>query len=485
TILMANNNFANLCGYSKQELEGKMSWTVFIHKDDLEKMKTFHVMRRTYPRSAPSSCEFRFMNRRGEVRELFMNIAIIPETKDSIASLTDLTERKQLEMQLVQAQKMESVGRLAGGVAHDFNNMLSVIIGNTELALEGTGPEEPLHKTLQDILNAGTRSAELTRQLLAFARKQTVSPKVLDLNDTISGMLKMLRRIIGEHIDLGWHPGPNLGKVKIDPSQVDQILANLMVNARDAIDKTGRITIETCNTLCDEEWCADRTEWIPGEYVVLVVSDDGCGMDKETLANIFEPFYTTKKEGKGTGLGLATVYGIVKQNNSFIDVWSEQGRGATFRIYLPRDMDESAGDKDVEPKRELQGGTETILIVEDERSVLTLTQAMLERLGYTVLAAGGKDQALRMVGEHGDDIDLLLTDVVMPEMDGKELSERILAIKPGLKRLYMSGYTEDVIARQGILDEGVKFISKPFTVKDLAAKVREALGQRPGVPFGR
>jgi two-component system cell cycle sensor histidine kinase/response regulator CckA len=476
TILMANNNFAGLCGYTKQELEGKMSWTGFVHKDDLEQMVAYHKMRRTDPGSAPSSYEFRFMNRRGEVRELFMNIAVIPETKDSVASLTDLTERKQLETQLIQAQKMESVGRLAGGVAHDFNNMLSVIIGNTELAMEDIRHDEPLHNTLQDILNAGIRSADLTRQLLAFARKQTVSPKVLDLNDTINGMLKMLRRLIGEHIDLGWHPGPDLWKVKIDPSQVDQLLANLMVNARDAIEKTGRIKIETSDTLCDEAYCADQPEWIPGDYVVLAVSDDGCGMDKETLAHIFEPFYTTKKEGQGTGLGLATVYGIVKQNGGFINVYSEQGKGTAFRIYLPRYKDESVQNTGDEPVMEIQGGAETVLVVEDERSVLTLTQAMLERLGYKVLAAGGKDEALRLVGEYGDHIDLLLTDVVMPDMDGKELSERIIAVKPGLKCLYMSGYTEDVIARQGILDEGVKFVCKPFSLKILAAKVREALG---------
>jgi two-component system, cell cycle sensor histidine kinase and response regulator CckA len=311
-ILMANNNFASLCGYTKQELEGKISWTVFIHKDDLEKMKTYHKMRRTDSGSAPSSYEFRFINRQGEVRELFMNVAVIPETKYSIASLIDLTERKQLETQLVQAQKMESVGRLAGGVAHDFNNMLSVIIGNTEMALNRVKRSDHLHKTLQDILNAGMRSADLTRQLLAFARKQTVSPKVLDLNDTVTGMLKMLRRLIGEDIDLDWHPGPNLWKVRIDPSQVDQLLANLTVNGRDAIEKTGRIAIETSNTTCDEAYCKDQPEWIPGEYVVLAVSDDGCGMEKETLANIFEPFFTNKKEGQGTGLGLATVYGIVK-----------------------------------------------------------------------------------------------------------------------------------------------------------------------------
>ncbi|MHB8137900.1 MAG: PAS domain S-box protein [Smithellaceae bacterium] len=477
TIIMANNNFASLCGYTKRELEGKMSWTVFIHKDDLEKMKTYHKMRRNGSGSAPSSYEFRLINRQGEVRNIFLNVAVIPETRESIASLIDLTERKQLETQLVQSQKMESVGRLAGGVAHDFNNMLSVIIGNTEMAMKKVRRSEPLYKALQDVLSAGIRSADLTRQLLAFARKQTVSPKVLDLNDTVAGMLKMLQRLIGENIELSWNPGYNLWKVKIDPSQVDQLLANLTVNARDAIEKTGRITIETSNMICDEAYCTDRPEWIPGEYVVLAVSDNGSGMEKETVANIFEPFFTTKKEGQGTGLGLATVYGIVKQNNGFINVYSEPGQGTTFRIYLPRDMDDNTEAIDGEPEMEVRGGTETVLIVEDEETVLKISKAILEVLGYKVLAAGGKDQALQLAREYNENIDLLLIDVVMPDMNGKELSERILAIKPGLKCLFMSGYTADVIARQGVLDKGVKFISKPFNLKDLAVKVREVLGQ--------
>ena len=477
TILMANNNFAGLSGYTKQELEGKMSWTVFTHPDDLEKMKTYHATRRIDPELAPSSYEFRLINRQGEVRDIFINVAVIPETKKSVASFIDLTERKQLETQLVQAQKMESVGRLAGGVAHDFNNMLGVIIGNAEMAMKKVDRSDPLHQSLQDILHAGMRSADLTRQLLAFARKQTVSPKVMDLNDTVTGMLKMLQRLIGENITLGWHPGHNLWKVKIDPSQIDQILANLTVNARDAIDKTGKIIIETSNVICDEDYCADRPEWIPGEYVIFSVSDNGCGMERETLGNIFEPFFTTKKEGQGTGLGLATVYGIVKQNNGFINVYSEPGRGTTFRIYLPRYPNEEVEAADEQQEAEIKGGTETILIVEDEETVLKLTKAMLEALGYKVLAARDRDRALYLAREDRSNIDLLLTDVVMPDMNGKELSERIYAIRPDLKCVYMSGYTADAIARQGVLNEGVKFISKPFSLKDLAAKVREALDE--------
>ena len=475
TITMANENFARLTGYSKQEMENKLSWTIFAHPDDLKMMKDYHQKRRVHPESAPSSYEFRLMNRKGEIRELFLSVAVIPGTRESIVSLIDLTDRKQLETQLVQAQKMESVGRLAGGVAHDFNNMLSVIIGNTEMAMYKMQPSDPVHKSLREVLNAGKRSADLTRQLLAFARKQTISPKVLNLNDTVSSMLKMLQRLIGEDIDLVWHPRYNLWKVIMDPSQVDQLLANLTVNARDAIVKSGRITIETANIVCDEIYCKERPEWTPGDYVVLIVSDNGCGMDKETMVNVFEPFYTTKKEGQGTGLGLATVYGIVKQNNGFINVYSEPGQGTTFKLYLPRYVDEDGETENDEPEPEVKRGVETILIAEDQVEVLDLSQIALEMLGYKVLKANGADQALRLAMEYEKDIDLLLTDVVMPGINGRELAERILAVKPGLKCLFMSGYTADVIARQGILEQGVKFISKPFSVRDLAAKVREVL----------
>lgn len=476
TIVMANNNFVRLSGYTKKELEGKQSWTVFVHPENLERMMSYHRKRRMFPGSAPSSYEFRFVNSRGNVKELYISVAIIPETRDSILSLVDLTERKQLETQLLQAQKMEAVGRLAGGVAHDFNNMLSVIIGNTEMALRKVNRSELMHKLLQNILSAGVRSADLTRQLLAFARRQTVIPKVLDLNDTISGTLKMLQRLIGENIDLGWHPGHELWKVKIDPSQVDQILANLTVNARDAVGKMGWIKIETANISCDEDFCLELPECLPGDYVMLVVSDNGCGLDKEILSKIFEPFFTTKKEGQGTGLGLATVYGIVTQNGGFVNVESEPHQGTIFRIYLPRHVDGAAETTKDEKEPEVRGGTETVLIVEDEEPILKMSQAMLEVLGYTVLAANGKDQALEIARNYPEKIHLLLTDVVMPDMNGKELADRIQKVKPELRCLYMSGYTSDIIARQGILEEGVKFISKPFSVQDLATKIREVLG---------
>jgi len=476
TILMANDDFAVLSGYSKQELEGKIKLTAFADENDLERVMNYYKMGRLDQESALSFNEFRFRNRNREVRELFVSVAFIPKTNESVVSLIDLTERKKLETQLVQSQKMESVGRLAGGVAHDFNNMLSVIIGNTEIAMLTVDSASPLHRTLQDIMSAAMRSAELTRQLLAFARKQTASPKVLNLSDTVTGMLTMLKRLIGENVNLIWMPGQNLWKVMIDPSQVDQILVNLTVNARDAISQTGKITIETSNAAFNEGYRNGFTDFVPGDYVELSVRDTGCGMEKHTLANIFEPFYTSGKGGQGTGLGLATVYGIVKQNGGFINVHSEPGQGSIFRIYLPRYADTGTETADDEADTRIPGGTETVLIVEDDETVLNLGRAMLETLGYNVLEAKSANQALKLTKGYPEKIDLLLTDVVMPDMNGKVLSERIIAIKPGLKCLYMSGYTADVIAHQGILDKGVQFISKPFSLKDLAAKVRETVG---------
>jgi PAS domain S-box-containing protein len=384
-------------------------------------------------------------------------------------------ERKKLEEQLYQAQKMESVGRLAGGVAHDFNNMLGVIIGRTEMAMRTDISRDDLQHNLKEILNAGLRSADLTRQLLAFARKQTAVPKILDLNDTISGMLKMLRRLIGEDIDLHWIPGPDPWKVKIDPSQVDQILANLAVNARDAISGVGAITLRTENVVIDDSNRADDLEFIPGDYLQLTVSDTGEGMSKEVCENIFEPFFTTKEMGKGTGLGLSTVYGIVKQNDGFIHVASEPGKGATFKIHLPRFGAETAQVPSEAAAGKPPTGSETILLVEDDEGILELGKMILEMLGYTVLAVQTPVQAIHLVEGHTGDIHLLITDVVMPGMNGRELAEKLTAIRPNLKCLYMSGYTDNVIAHRGILDEGVNFIRKPFGRDDFAARVRQVL----------
>ncbi|MHC1729309.1 MAG: PAS domain S-box protein [Syntrophobacteraceae bacterium] len=397
------------------------------------------------------------------------------EVTAAIEMVDDITEKLTLESQLWQAQKMESVGRLAGGVAHDFNNMLSIILGHTEMAVGKVDRGQSLFAHLQEIRKAAERSADLTRQLLAFARKQTVTPRVLDLNETVEGMLKMLRRLIGEDIDLCWLPGAGGWQVKVDPSQIDQILANLCVNARDAIAGVGKLTIATENVAFDDTYCMENARFVPGEYLLLAVSDNGCGMDKETLERIFEPFFTTKGVGKGTGLGLATVYGIVKQNNGFINVYSEPGRGATFKIYLPRHKGKTELVQKTDPGEPAGRGHETILLVEDEPAILGMTRVMLERQGYTVLSASTPGEAIRLAVEYPGEIHLLMTDVVMPEMNGRDLAKNLLSYYPNLKRLFMSGYTADVIAHHGVLDAGVNFIQKPFSMKNLAAKLREAL----------
>jgi len=412
------------------------------------------------------------------------NIAL-PESNLMVSTVWDVTERKRaekdrekLQSQLNHAQKMESVGKLAGGVAHDFNNKLAIINGYAELAMEMIDPSDPLHETIQEIHTAGKKSADIVRQLLAFARKQTISPVLLDLNDTISSMLKMLQRLIGENIDLAWHPGNNLWFVKMDPSQVDQVMANLAVNSRDAIPDVGKLTIETKNAIVDEDYCNSNPEAIPGRYVMLTVSDDGCGIEAEVMDQLFEPFFTTKEIGKGTGLGLPTVYGIVKQNNGFINVYSEPGEGTTFKLYFPSEVTENSVLQSAKDSSgEIPVGSEAILLVEDEPPILKMGREMIKRLGYTVLTAENPSNALRAALEYDGKIDLLITDVVMPEMNGRDLSSQLVKNHPGLKTLYMSGYTADVIAHHGVIDKEVQFIQKPFSLKDLAVKVREVLEQ--------
>jgi PAS domain S-box-containing protein len=397
-------------------------------------------------------------------------------------SFQDITERKQadmdreaLQMQLTQAQKMESVGRLAGGVAHDFNNMLGVIQGYTEMILEETEKNPSIHSALLEIQRATQRSVKLTGQLLAFARKQTVAPKVLNLNDTVESMLAMLRRLIGEDIELIWKPGNKLDLVKIDPSQIDQIMANLCVNSRDAISNIGRITVETGNVDIDEVYQARHSNFQTGKYVQLSVSDNGCGMDDTTRERLFEPFFTTKEVGKGTGLGLASIYGIVKQNNGFIHVHSELGKGTTFQIFLPHHEDEARHEHKRDQTNPMSHGNETILLVEDEPALLAMTARMLEQLGYQVLTANTVAEAIHHARDSAGTIQLLITDVIMPDMNGRTLAKTLLSTLPDLRILYISGHTANVIANHGVLDEGVFFLQKPFTKHALATKIREAL----------
>ncbi|SHO47921.1 hybrid sensor histidine kinase/response regulator [Desulfopila aestuarii] len=383
-------------------------------------------------------------------------------------------EKLELERQLRQSQKMEAVGQLAGGVAHDFNNMLSVIQGYTEMALEELDPTLPLYHAMQQIYKASLHSADITRQLLAFARKQTIAPKVVDLNETIEGTLKMLRRLIGENIALHWLPGANLWPIKIDPTQIDQILANLCVNARDAIGGIGNISVETKNIFLDNTYSHSFPGFSPGDYVRISVSDNGCGIPKEILPRIFEPFFTTKLVGEGTGLGLATVYGAVRQNEGFINAYSEPGKGTTFTLYLPRFTDITK-ITNLNTEEQVVGGNETILLVENEEAILKMTTILLGRLGYTVIAATTPEEAISLVENSDQKIDLLLTDLIMPEMNGRELAERILSLRPEIRYFFMSGYTANIIADQGVLDQGVSFLQKPFTKKELAEKIRDVL----------
>lgn len=387
-------------------------------------------------------------------------------------------EKENLIKQLQHIQKLESIGRLAGGVAHDFNNMLSVITGFTDLSLEQIQKDNPIYSHLTEVKNAAQRSVDITKKLLAFARKQNIEPKKIDLNKTLENMLNMLRRLIGENIKLDWVPDDKLWPIQADPSQIDQIITNLCINGRDAIEGEGEISIETRNISLNEEYCANHVGFLPGDFVVLTVTDNGCGMDKETQSNIFEPFFTTKDVGKGSGLGLSTVYGIVKQNKGFINIYSEIGGGTSFRVYLPRYADTS---KEYEPSPHYEtpkGNRESILIVEDEQSIRILTKWMLEKLNYLVVVADSAENAISIAENQENNIDMLITDVVMPEMNGRDLSERLKKIIPQLKVLYMSGYTANVIVHKGILENGLHFMQKPFSQFDIAAKVRETLDDK-------
>ncbi|MHC1724787.1 MAG: PAS domain S-box protein [Syntrophobacteraceae bacterium] len=484
--LRVNQKMCEIVGYSPEEML-ELRFADITHPEDHE--RDLEAMRNLLDGKSKSyRLEKRYIRKDGTTAWVNVNVTLLRDSAGqpmrTMATIEDITERKRaeeenakLQEQLFQSQKMESIGRLAGGVAHDFNNMLGVILGHAEMALAQVDFSQPLHGALHEIRKAAERSANLTRQLLAFARKQTVAPRVLDLNETVQGMLQMLGRLIGEDIELVWVPESGLWQVKIDPSQIDQVLANLSVNARDAIAGVGNLTIQTQNVVFDERYCAEQAGFVLGEYVQLAVTDDGCGMNKETRDRLFEPFFTTKGVGKGTGLGLATVYGIVRQNNGFINVYSEPGLGTTFKIYLPRHKGKAEQLMNEGAAETHGGGSATILLVEDEPAILDMTRIMLERQGYTVLAASMPGEAIRLAEAHPGEIHLLMTDVVMPEMNGRDLAKNILPLYPNLKRLFMSGYTADVVAHHGVLDAGINFIQKPFTMKEIAKKVREILEQ--------
>jgi len=410
-----------------------------------------------------------------EVMQQYSQALITKLEEKNIELERAIMERETVAAQLLQAQKMEAIGQLTGGIAHDFNNMLTVIMGYSELTLHSLRPDDPARVNVEQIEQAGERASLLTRQLLAFSRKQVLQPKVLDLNAVLTNLDQMLQRLIGEDIDLVTVLAPGVGRVHADPSQVEQVIMNLAVNARDAMPRGGKLTIETANVELDDAYARRHGPVQPGAYVLLAVSDTGCGMDRDTQARIFEPFFTTKEPGKGTGLGLSTVYGIVKQSGGYIWVYSEVGRGTTFKIYLPR---VEAVAKAVEPSREATGsvrGSETILLVEDDAGIRALVRQVLAQSGYQVLEAHHGKHAIQICEQHAGPIHLLVTDMVMPEMSGTETAGHLTSLRPDLKVLFLSGYADEAVHRHGMLAAGANFLPKPFTPAVLARKVREVL----------
>jgi PAS domain S-box-containing protein len=485
-ISEANDAYLKLVGYSREELlNGVVRWADLTPPEFLPLTERATAQLEASGVAPPFETET--YRKDGSRVPVIMGVAMLEYPK-CIAITADISERKQAEQgrtqaesalrkseeQLRQAQKMEAVGRLAGGIAHDFNNVLSIILSYAEVLLEDLKPVDPLRRDLEQIRTAALRAAGLTRQLLLFSRQQVAEPRVVDLNDVLVGLDKMLGRILGEDVELVLLPPKSPGRIKVDPTHIEQLILNLVVNARDAMPKGGKLTLETANVELDDEYVLAHLPAKPGSYVMLAVTDTGTGMDRATQARIFEPFFTTKETGKGTGLGLSTVFGIVQQSGGSIWVYSELDHGTTFKIYLPRVDAEVDG-----PKRQVElttlRGTETILLVEDEEQVRLVVSGALRRLGYSVLVAQNAGEALLLCERHAGPIALLLTDVVMPQMSGPELAGRLLATRPEMKVLCMSGYTDDSIVRHGVLESGVAFIQKPVTPTMLSRKIREVL----------
>ncbi len=470
-ITQVNAATERLTGYKREQMIGKRVSELFpVTRNGGFLAKYIEVVETRRPWFSEFAIDA------ANVRAGWLSQQVVP-VGDGVAIFTrDLTEQKKLEEQFRQAQKMESVGRLAGGIAHDFNNLLTVILGYAELAMAKLSPDQDksLAGALKNIVKAGNRASELTKQLLGFARRQVIEPRVLDLNAQIADGEKMLSRVLGEDVQLVTRPAANLWNCKADPGQIAQVLLNLAINARDAMPKGGKLTIETENVALDENYCKNHPDVLPGEYVRVAVSDNGQGMSEETKRHVFEPFYTTKPMGQGTGLGLATCYGIVKQNGGHIWFYSELGLGTTFKVYLPRAYEAESAAQEAAKPVDVQG-SEKVLLVEDEAMVREYAALTLRAKGYEVTHASDGQAALEKFAEIGSRVDLLVTDVVMPGMSGKELAEKMTALRPGLKVLFTSGYTADVMVHHGVIDEGVHYLAKPYTPTQLARKVREVL----------
>jgi PAS domain S-box-containing protein len=467
-----------ILGHEPEERLGR-DFTEFIHPEDAPALADVFADALTKPEFMVVA-DFRARHKDGSWRILEgvgKNLLSTPAVAGVVVSVRDITERTQLEERLRQSHKMEAVGKLAGGVAHDFNNVLTTITGYSDLLLNRLSGSDPLSRDVSEIRKAAERATSLTRQLLAFSRRQVLRPKILKINRTIAEMDKMLQRLIGEDIDLVTVLDAQLGCVKVDPGQIEQVVLNLSINARDAMPDGGRLTIETCNVDLDEAYARRHADVQPGPYVMLAVSDTGCGMDSETKSRVFEPFFTTKELGKGTGLGLSTIYGIVRQSGGHIWVYSEVGKGTTFKIYLPRIEGAVEEAEPLGARAVLAFGSETILLVEDETEVRKLVREILEMNGYKVLEVHRGEEALSVGQQYQGPIHLMVTDVVMPGISGRQLAERLAPLRPDMRVLYMSGYTENAIVHHGVLDEKTAFIQKPFTPGTLALKVREVLDE--------
>jgi len=471
----------DITGYTREEFNqlGIPGWRERLHPEDRARVEA--NLDAAMKNKTQFHCEYRFRKKDGSYRYFEDNGSYVHDESGRavrmLGSMKDITERRDLELRLQHAAKMEAIGQLAGGVAHDFNNLLTCIRGYSEVLLQTVKPLDPIHQDIDEIHKAANRAAALTQQLLTFSRKQIIAPQVINLNTVVDEASKMLGRLIGENIELSLNLDGQLRLVRADPQQIEQILVNLAVNARDAMPDGGKLAIATGNVDFTDEFCRAHPEAKPGPNVMLSISDTGCGMDHKIQSRIFEPFFTTKPKGKGTGLGLSTVYGIVQQNQGVILVSSEPGAGATFSIYLPRVGENEIG---VSKPRRLAAdgrGTETVLLVEDEEVVGNLAAKVLVRRGYKVIRATSSADALPLFERHKDEIRLLLTDIVMPGMDGKELFVRMQAMRPDLRVVFMSGYTEDVIAHHGVLEEGINFVQKPFTIDELCQAVRRVLDQ--------
>ena len=475
-ISYLSQSSVGVLGYEPRELVGTNAYAL-LHKDDVPAvLEAIHTLRDRPGGMVRVASRFRHQTGEWHYGEgTLTNRLQDPVVRAVVFNFRDVTSQRQLEEQFRQAQKMEAVGRLAGGVAHDFNNLLTVITSYSALLLEDLGPTDPRREDLNEILRAATGAAGLTRQLLAFSRQQVLEPRVLDLNEIVGAAGKMLKRLIGEDIELATTLAPDLGWVKADPGQIEQVIMNLAVNARDAMPNGGKLTIETANAELDDAYARQHPPVSAGAYVLLALSDTGIGMDEATRARLFEPFFTTKEKGRGTGLGLATVYGIVKQSAGHIGVYSEPGHGTAFKVYLPRVHEDPIASQPT-VSAEVRG-TETIVVAEDAEGVRAVVQGVLRRNGYTVLPAPDGDTALDLVATHPEPIHLLITDVIMPGMSGRQLADRLRDLRPELKVLFVSGYTDDAIIRHGVLEPGIAFLQKPFTPESLSRKVREVLDQ--------